>query len=82
MLTDVGPVDLDVAWDRAGTFESAIVPSGVTRLGGFSDTIVAWYATGMSTRGIRRQIRRMYGADISAELVSRVADGVLEELKD
>jgi transposase-like protein len=29
----------------------------------------------MSTRDIRRQIRRVYGADISAELVSRVTDG-------
>ena len=36
----------------------------------------------MSTRDIRRQIRRMYGADISAELVSRVTDGVVDELKD
>jgi putative transposase len=82
VFTDVGPVDLDVPRDRAGTFEPAIVPVGVTRLGGFSDTIVAWYATGMSTRDIRRQIRRMYGADISAELVSRVTDGVVDELKD
>jgi len=82
VLTDAGPVDLDVPRDRAGTFEPRIVPTGVTRLAGFSDTIVAWYATGMSTRDIRRQIKRMYGADISAELVSRVTDGVIDELKD
>lgn len=82
VLTDAGPVDLDVPRDRAGTFEPRIVPTGVTRLAGFSDTIVAWYATGMSTRDIRRQIQRMYGADISAELVSRVTDGVIDELKD
>jgi hypothetical protein len=82
VLTDAGPVDLDVPRDRAGTFEPRIVPTGATRLAGFNDTIVAWYATGMSTRDIRRQIRRMYGADISAELVSRVTDGVIDELKD
>jgi len=80
VFTDAGPVDLDVPRDRAGTFEPRIVPTGVTRLAGFSDTIVAWYATGMSTRDIRRQIKRMYGADISAELVSRVTDGVIDEL--
>jgi len=82
VLTDVGPVDLDVARDRAGTFEPRTVPSGVTRLGGFSATIVAWYATGMSTVDVRRQVKRMYGADISAELVCRVTDGVPDELKD
>jgi len=82
VLTDAGPVDLDVPRDRAGTFEPRIVPTGATRLAGFSEMIVAWYATGMSTRDIRRQIKRMYGADISAELVSRVTDGVIDELKD
>jgi hypothetical protein len=82
VLTDAGPVDLDIPRDRAGSFEPKIVPTGATRLEGFSDTIVAWYATGMSTRDIRRQIKRMYGADISAELVSRVTDGVIDELKD
>ena len=82
VLTDVGPVDLDVPRDRAGTFEPRIVPNGVSRLGGFNDSIVAWYTTGISTRDIRRQIRRMYDVDVSAELVSRVTDGVLDELKD
>jgi putative transposase len=82
VLTEVGPVHLDMPRDRAGTFEPKIVPKGVTRLGGFNENIIAWYATGMSTRDIRRQIRRMYGADVSAELVSRVTDGVLEELRD
>ena len=46
VLTDAGPVDLDVPRDRAGTFEPRIVPTGVTRLAGFSDTIVAWYTNG------------------------------------
>src|SRR5579875_2995925 len=82
VLTEVGPVHLDMPRDRAGTFEPKIVPKGVTRLGGFNENIIAWYAAGMSTRDIRRQIRRMYGADVSAELVSRVTDGVLEELRD
>ena len=46
VLTDAGPVDLDVPRDRAGTFEPKIVPTGVSRLAGFNDTIVAWYTNG------------------------------------
>jgi transposase-like protein len=82
VLTEVGPVDLDVPRDRAGSFEPKIVPKGSTRLAGFNDTIVAWYATGMSTRDIRRQIRRMYHVDVSPDLVSRVTDGVVDELRE
>jgi putative transposase len=68
--------------DRAGTFEPKIVAKGQTRLGGFNHNIIAWYATGMSTPDIRRQIKRMYDVEVSPELMSRVTDGVLEELRD
>ena len=82
VLTDAGPIDLDIPRDRAGTFEPKLVPNGVTRLAGFNENIIAWYATGMSTRDIARQIKRMYSVDVSAELISRVTDGVLEELRE
>lgn len=82
VLTEVGAVDLDVPRDRAGSFEPKIVPKGATRLGRFNANIVGFYAQGMSTRDIRRAIKQMYEVDISPDLVSRVTDGVLEELKD
>ena len=82
VLTDLGPVDLDIPRDRAGTFEPQIVPKNVTRLGRFNDNIVAWYSRGLSTRDIRRELRRMYGVEVSAELVSRVTAGVVDELRD
>ena len=82
VLTELGPVDLDVPRDRNGTFEPQIVPKGATRLGRFNETIVAWYSKGFSTRDIVRELRRMYGVEVSAELVSRVTDGALEELRE
>src|SRR5215216_4747293 len=78
VLTEVGPVDLDVPRDRNSSFEPAIVPKGTTRLRGFNENIIAWYATGMTTR----DIRRMYHVEVSADLISRVTDGVLEELRE
>jgi transposase-like protein len=80
VLTEVGAVDLDVPRDRNGVFEPTIVPKGVTRLKAFNENVIALYAQGMSTRDIRKTLKRFYAVDVSPDLVSRVTDGVLEEL--
>ena len=82
MLTDVGAVDLTVPRDRNGSFEPQIVRKGQTRLDGFNDRIVALYARGLTTRDIRAHLREMYDVDVSPDLISRVTDGVLEELAE
>jgi transposase-like protein len=58
------------------------VRKGQTRLEGFNDRIIALYARGMTTRDIRAHLREMYDVDVSADLISRVTDGVLEELAE
>lgn len=82
VLSEIGAVDLDVPRDRNGSFEPVIVPKGATRLERFNANVIALYARGLSTRDIRRELRRMYGVEVSADLVSRVTDGVLEELAE
>jgi len=82
LLTDVGAVDLAVPRDRNGSFDPQIVRKGQTRLEGFNDRIIALYARGMTTRDIRAHLREMYDVDVSPDLISRVTDGVLEELAD
>ena len=68
--------------DRNATFEPRIVPKGARRLEGFNANIVALYARGLSTRDIGLELKRMYGVDVSPALVSKVTDGILEELTD
>jgi putative transposase len=82
VLTTVGPVDLEVPRDRNSTFEPVIVPKGATRLGRLNENIIALYAQGMSTRDLRTALKRLYGVDVSPDLISRVTDGVLDELKE
>ncbi len=82
VLTDVGAVDLAVPRDRNGTFEPQVVRKEQTRLEGFNDRIIALYARGMTTRDIRAHLREMYDVDVSPDLISRVTDGVLEELQE
>jgi len=82
VLTDIGAVDLAVPRDRDGSFEPRIVRKGQTRLEGFNERIIALYARGMTTRDIRAHLREMYDVDVSPDLISRVTDGVLEELQE
>jgi hypothetical protein len=82
LLTDAGAVGLAVPRDRAGSFDPKIVRKGQRRLEGFNERIIALYARGMTTRDIRAHLREMYDVDVSADLISRVTDGVLEELAE
>jgi putative transposase len=82
VLTEVGPVDLDVPRDRNGNFEPQIVPKGARRLERFNANIIALYSRGLSTRDIRRELKRMYSVDVSADLISRVTAGVVDELRE
>ena len=82
LLTDVGAVDLAVPRDRNGSFDPKIVRKGQTRLEGFNERIIALYARGMTTRDIRAHLQEMYGVEVSADLISRVTDAVIEELAE
>ena len=82
VFTEVGAIDLDIPRDRNGSFEPKLVPKGTTRLAKFNENIVHLYARGMSTRDIRRELGRMYGVEMSPALVSRVTDGILDELNE
>jgi transposase-like protein len=82
VLTDIGPVDLLVPRDRNGEFDPKIVAKHQTRLKGFNERIIALYAGGMTTRDIRKHLKQIYGVEVSPELISRVTDGVVEELNE
>ena len=82
VLTEDGEVDLAVPRDRNGSFEPAIVPKGERRLDGFDDRIVSLYARGMTVREIRGHLEELYGVEVSPDLISRVTDAVLEEVRE
>ena len=67
--------------DRAGTFEPVLVPKGERRTSGISDTVISLYAGGMSVRDIARHCQRAMGVEVSHDTISRITDGVLEEMR-
>jgi len=82
LVTEIGEVALDVPRDRAATFTPALVPKGVTRLGGgLDDMIISLYAGGMTVRDIEHHLARTLGTEVSRETISNITDAVLEEVK-
>jgi putative transposase len=79
--TEVGPIEVRVPRDRAGTFTPMLVPKNARRLGGLSDVIISLYAGGMTVRDIAHHLHRVYGTEVSADTVSAVTDEVLDEVK-
>lgn len=73
---------IDVPRDRGGSFEPELIKKGETRIDGMDDRIIGLYAAGLSTRDIRAHLEEVYGLKVSADLVSRVTNAVLEEVTD
>ena len=77
---DHGEIELQTPRDRNGHFEPQLIKKGQTRITGMDDQILCLYAKGMSTRDIVAAFGEMYGADISAGLVSQVTNAVMEQV--
>jgi len=78
---EFGELEIEVARDRAGTFEPRILPKHQTRFNGFDDKIISMYARGMSTREIEGHLHEIYGVEVSPGLVSQVTEAVNEEVR-
>jgi putative transposase len=82
LITDEGPLPLEVPRDRAGTFEPQIVGKHERRFTGFDDKIVALYSRGMTVREIQAHLAEMYSVDVSPQLISEVTDAVMAEVTE
>ena len=80
LKTEEGQVELDTPRDREGSFEPQLVKKQQTRFTSMDDKILSLYAKGMTTREIVATFKEMYDADISAALISKVTDAVIERV--
>jgi putative transposase len=82
LITEHGKVELDAPRDRNGTFEPKIVRKRQRRFQGFDDKILALYSRGLSVRDIRAHLREIYGVEVSLDLISRVTDAVMDDVRE
>ena len=78
--TEDGQFKLSTPRDREGSFEPKLVKKQQTRFTSMDDKILSLYAKGMTTREIVATFKEMYDADISASLISKVTDAVLDRV--
>jgi putative transposase len=82
ILTEDGEVEIAVPRDRAGSFEPQLIVKGQTHFSGFDDKILSLYARGMTVREIQGHLAELYAIDVSPDLISRVTDAVLDEVRE
>ena len=82
LKSEDGAFEIEVPRDREGSFEPRLIGKGQTRIDGLDEKIIAMYARGMSVRDIRSHLEELYGLEVSPDLISRVTDAVLDEVKE
>ena len=82
MLTDAGAVPVKIPRDRNGTYEPLLIPKHSRRLEGFNSIVLSLVSRGMTTRDVQSHLAAAYQVDISPELVSKITDAVLPELRE
>src|SRR6478609_5185323 len=80
VLTDDGPLRVEIPRDRDGSFAPILIPKHERRFTGFDDKIIAMYARGMTVREIQGFLAEQYGTDVSPEFISSVTDAVMDEV--
>jgi putative transposase len=76
VLTDDGPMPIEVPRDRDGSVEPRLIGKHERRFTGFDDKIIALYARGLTVREIQAFLSEMYATDVSPDLISTVTDAV------
>ena len=80
VLTPDGLLNLEIPRDREGLFEPQIIKKHQTRITQMDEQVLSLYAKGITNREIVAFFKEMYDADVSATLISKVTDAVIEQV--
>ena len=76
LQTSNGEIRIEVPRDRNGEFEPRAVRKYETASNELEDKVIAMYAKGMTVRDIQAMLYDLYGANVSASMVSTITDKV------
>jgi transposase-like protein len=80
VITDDGPIRIEVPRDREGSYEPQLIGKHERRFTGFDQKIISMYARGMTVREIQAYLLEMYGTEVSPDFISTVTDEVTAEV--
>ncbi len=82
VLTEIGPVEIEVPRDTASTFEPQIVKKRQRRLTGVDEIVLSLTARGLTTGEIAAHFQEVYGARVSKDTISRITEKVTAEMAE
>ena len=82
VLTEIGPVEIDVPRDTDASFQPQIVKKRQRRLSGVDEIVLSLTARGLTTGEISAHFAEVYGASVSKETISKITDKVVEEMNE
>ena len=82
LKSQYGEFQIDVPKDRNSEFEPKLIPKYQRDISGIEEKVISLYARGMSTRDIHDQLLDLYGIELSAEMVSKITDRILPQVKE
>jgi putative transposase len=82
VLTEVGPVTIEVPRDRDASFAPVTVPKRVRRLRGVDEMVVSLVARGMTTGDVQAHLAEVYGTSVSRQQISDITDAVVEKMAE
>ncbi len=82
VITEVGPVEIDVPRDRDASFEPKIVRKRQRRLSGVDEMVISLAAKGLTTGEISAHLAEVYGAEVSKQTISTITDKVIEGMAE
>jgi putative transposase len=78
LVTEAGPVEIEVPRDRESSFEPVIVGKRQRRLSGVDDLVISLSAKGLTHGEISAHVAEIYGTEVSKQTISTMTDRVME----
>jgi putative transposase len=82
VLTEIGPVQIEVPRDTDASFAPTIVRKRQRRLTGIDQIILSLTAKGLTTGEVAAHFDDVYGATVSKDTISKITDKVLGEMAE
>ena len=82
VLTEIGPVQIEVPRDTASSFAPQIVRKRQRRLTGVDEIVLSLTAKGLTTGEVSAHFADVYGASVSRDTISRITDKVVGEMTE
>jgi transposase-like protein len=82
MLTEIGPVEIDVPRDTGSSFEPQIVKKRQRRLTGIDEIVLSLTAKGLTTGEVAAHFVDVYGAKVSKDTISQITDKIVGEMSE